>query len=365
MEIKKILAAVDHTLLQPDATWEQIRRLCDDAMYYHTASVCIPPSFVRQAKEYVGDRMAICTVIGFPCGYNTTAVKVLETEDAVRNGADEIDMVINIGDLKSGQEEKVLEEIKAVRAACSGKVLKVIIETCLLTEEEKITMCRLVTEAGADYIKTSTGFSTGGATFDDVKLFREHVGEQVKIKAAGGISSLADAEEFMRLGASRLGTSRVVKLLKNPPETSEALSAQLTEKEKTTLIQAAFAELLHAYVPYSHFHVAAALLCEDGTIVTGVNIENASYPATNCAERTAIFKAVSEGKRNFRAIAICGGRDGVVTDFCAPCGICRQVMREFCDPETFVILLPKSETEYLELTLKELLPLSFGPENLA
>ena len=233
MEIEKILAAVDHTLLQPDATWEQIRRLCDDAMYYHTASVCIPPSFVRQAKEYVGDRMAICTVIGFPCGYNTTAVKVLETEDAVRNGADEIDMVINIGDLKYGQEEKVLEEIKAVRAACSGKVLKVIIETCLLTEEEKITMCRLVTEAGADYIKTSTGFSTGGATFDDVKLFREHVGEQVKIKAAGGISSLADAEEFMRLGASRLGTSRVVKLLKNPPETSEALSAQLTEKEKT------------------------------------------------------------------------------------------------------------------------------------
>ena len=373
MEIEKILAAVDHTLLQPDATWEQIRELCDDAMQYHTASVCIPPSFVRQTKDYVGDRMAICTVIGFPCGYNTTAVKVYETEDAVKNGADEIDMVINIGDLKSGQEQKVLEEIKAVRSACSGKILKVIIETCLLTEEEKITMCRLVTEAGADDIKTSTGFSTGGATFDDVKLFREHVGEQVKIKAAGGISSLADAEEFLHLGASRLGTSRVVKLLKNPSaserepdrvQTEEGKMQLLTEEEKKRLIQAAFAELPHAYVPYSHFHVAAALLCADGTVVTGVNIENASYPATNCAERTAIFKAVSEGKRDFRAIAICGGRDGVVKDFCAPCGICRQVMREFCDPETFEILLPKSETEYRELTLKELLPLSFGPENL-
>lgn len=207
MEIKKILAAVDHTLLQPDATWEQIRRLCDDAMYYHTASVCIPPSFVRQAKEYVGDRMAICTVIGFPCGYNTTAVKVLETEDAVRNGADEIDMVINIGDLKSGQEEKVLEEIKAVRAACSGKVLKVIIETCLLTEEEKITMCRLVTEAGADYIKTSTGFGTAGATMEDVLLMKANIGPDVKIKAAGGIRTKEAMEQFLEAGCDRIGCS--------------------------------------------------------------------------------------------------------------------------------------------------------------
>ena len=216
MDISEILKKCDHTLLSQTATWDEIRAVCDDGMKYHTASVCIPASFVKQAKEYVGDKMAICTVIGFPCGYHTTAVKVWETEDAVRNGADEIDMVINIGDLKSGREDKVLAEIRAVRAACAGKILKVIIETCLLTEEEKITMCRLVTESGADYIKTSTGFSTGGATSADVKLFREHVGENVKIKAAGGISSLEDAEEFLRLGASRLGTSRVVKLLKNP-----------------------------------------------------------------------------------------------------------------------------------------------------
>ena len=214
METAKILAAVDHTLLHPDSTWEEIRELCEDAMRYHTASVCIPPAFVQRAKEYVGERMAICTVIGFPNGYNTTAVKVFETEDAIRNGADEIDMVINIGDLKSGQEEKIKKEIQAVKAACDGRILKVIIETCLLTEKEKITMCRLVTEAGADYIKTSTGFSSGGATFEDVNLFRAYVGEGVRIKAAGGISSLADAEEFLRLGASRLGTSRVVKLVK-------------------------------------------------------------------------------------------------------------------------------------------------------
>lgn len=214
METEKILAAVDHTLLHPDSAWEEIRELCEDAMRYHTASVCIPPSFVRRAKEYVGERMAVCTVIGFPNGYNTTAVKVFETEDAIRNGADEIDMVINIGDLRSGQEEKIKKEIQAVKAACGSKILKVIIETCLLTETEKITMCRLVTEAGADYIKTSTGFSTGGATFEDVELFRAHVGENVRIKAAGGIGILADAEEFLRLGASRLGTSRVVKLVK-------------------------------------------------------------------------------------------------------------------------------------------------------
>lgn len=211
---REILAAVDHTLLHQESTWEEIKALCDDAIRYGTASVCIPPSFVKRAKEYVGERMAVCTVIGFPNGYNTTAVKVFETQDAVANGADEIDMVINIGDLKAGEDQKVLAEIRAVKEACAGRLLKVIIETCLLTEEEKVRMCHIVTEAGAEYIKTSTGFSTAGATFEDVALFAEHVGEGVKIKAAGGIGSMEDAMRFMELGASRLGTSRIVKIVK-------------------------------------------------------------------------------------------------------------------------------------------------------
>ena len=214
MDINEILSRCDHTLLAQTSTWEQIKAVCDDGIRYGTASVCIPPCYVKQAKEYVGDRLPICTVIGFPNGYNTTAVKCFETEDAVKNGADEIDMVINIGDLKQKKYDAVLEEIKAVKAACHGKLLKVIIETCLLTDEEKITMCGLVTEGGADYIKTSTGFSTGGATFDDIALFAAHVGPGVKIKAAGGISSFDDARKFIELGASRLGTSRLVKILK-------------------------------------------------------------------------------------------------------------------------------------------------------
>ena len=214
MDIQKILGACDHTLLKQTATWEEIRSLCDDGMKYHTASVCIPPCYVKRAKEYVGDRLTICTVIGFPNGNMTTESKVFETRDAIENGADEIDMVINIGMLRAGEEQYVLDEIRAVKAACGSRILKVIIETCLLTEAEKITMCRLVTESGADFIKTSTGFSTAGATFDDVALFAAHVGKGVKIKAAGGISSLEDAEKFMALGASRLGTSRIVKLAK-------------------------------------------------------------------------------------------------------------------------------------------------------
>lgn len=215
MEKKEILAKVDHTLLAPEATWEQIRVICDQGMKYETASVCIPSGYVKQAKEYTGNRLAICTVIGFPCGYETTAVKVFQTEDAVKNGADEIDMVINIGWLKDGKDEQVLEEIRAVRQACQGKILKVIIETCLLTEEEKIRMCKIVTESGADFIKTSTGFSKAGATFEDVALFAAYVGTGIKIKAAGGISSFADAEEFIRLGADRLGTSRLVKIMES------------------------------------------------------------------------------------------------------------------------------------------------------
>ena len=214
MELKEILAKCDHTLLGQAATWADIKAICDDGMKYSTASVCIPASYVKQAKEYVGDKLAICTVIGFPNGYATTASKCFMTSDAVDNRADEVDMVINIGWVKDGKWEALTEEIRAIKAACKGKLLKVIIETCLLTDEEKIQMCKVVTDAGADYIKTSTGFSTAGATFHDVELFAQHVGPNVKIKAAGGISSLEDAEKFIALGASRLGTSRVVKLAK-------------------------------------------------------------------------------------------------------------------------------------------------------
>ena len=214
MELSEILAKCDHTLLSQTATWAEIKAICDDGMKYKTASVCIPASFVQQAKQYVGSDLAICTVIGFPNGYDTTAAKCFMAYDAVGHGADEVDMVINIGWAKEGRFADITEEIRQVKAHCCGKILKVIIETCLLTDEEKIALCGCVTEAGADYIKTSTGFSTAGATFADVELFARHVGKGVKIKAAGGISSLADAEEFIRLGADRLGTSRIVKLAK-------------------------------------------------------------------------------------------------------------------------------------------------------
>ena len=214
MELNEILSKVDHTLLAQTATWEEIRAICDDGMKYHTASVCIPASYVKQAAEYVDGKLTICTVIGFPNGYSTTASKCFEATDAVRNGAEEVDMVINIGWVKDQRWDDLLEEIKAVKQHCEGRLLKVIIETCLLTDEEKIKMCEIVSESGADYIKTSTGFSTAGATFHDVELFAKHVKPGVKIKAAGGISSLEDAEKFIELGASRLGTSRVVKIVK-------------------------------------------------------------------------------------------------------------------------------------------------------
>ena len=214
MELKDILAKCDHTLLLQPSTWAEIKAICDDGMKYETASVCIPASFVKQAKEYVGDRLAICTVIGFPNGYSTTAVKCFEASDAVDNGADEIDMVINIGWAKDGKWEEMTQEIAAIKAACKGKLLKVIIETCLLTDEEKIALCKCVSDSGADYIKTSTGFSKAGATFADVELFAKHVAPHVKIKAAGGISSIEDAEKFIALGADRLGTSRIVKIAK-------------------------------------------------------------------------------------------------------------------------------------------------------
>ena len=214
MEIKDILSKVDHTLLAQGATWSEIKAICDDGMKYETASVCIPASYVQQAKEYVGDKLAICTVIGFPNGYSTTATKVFETADAVANGADEIDMVINIGWLKDKKYAEILEEINSIKYACGDKILKVIIETCLLTDEEKVKMTEIVSESRADYIKTSTGFSTAGATRHDVEIFAKHVTNGTLIKAAGGISSIADAEDFINLGASRLGTSRIVKIVK-------------------------------------------------------------------------------------------------------------------------------------------------------
>ena len=213
MDIKNILAHCDHTLLKPESTWEQIRALCDEGMKYGCASVCIPAAYVRQANDYVGANLKVCTVIGFPNGYSTTEVKVFETEDAIRNGADEIDMVINIGWVKDGRWDELLEEIRSVKASCQGRILKVIVEACLLTEAEKIKLCQLVTQSGADYIKTSTGFSTGGATKEDVALFAKHIGPGVRIKAAGGISTLQDAQDFLDLGADRLGTSRIVKLV--------------------------------------------------------------------------------------------------------------------------------------------------------
>ena len=214
MTREDIFKTVDHTLLAQTATWEEIKEICDDAIKYQTASVCIPASYVKRAKDYVDGKMAICTVIGFPNGNMTTKTKEFETKDAIENGADEIDMVINIGWLKDRKYQDVEQEIRTLKEACGDRILKVIIETCLLTEEEKIKMCELVTNAGADYIKTSTGFSTGGAIFDDIRLFAKHVGEGVKIKAAGGISSMDDAEKFLALGADRLGTSRIVKIVK-------------------------------------------------------------------------------------------------------------------------------------------------------
>lgn len=215
MDRKDIFKTVDHTLLSQTATWAEIKQICDDGIDYGTASVCIPPSYVKQAKEYVGDKLAICTVIGFPNGYMTTAAKEFETKDALANGADEIDMVINLGWVKDGKFDLVEQEIRTLKAACGTKILKVIIETCLLTEEEKVKMCEVVTNSGADFIKTSTGFSTAGATFEDIALFAANIGPNVKMKAAGGISSFDDAEKFISLGASRLGTSRIVKLAKN------------------------------------------------------------------------------------------------------------------------------------------------------
>lgn len=215
MDVKEIMGKVDHTLLSPCATQEEIKQICDDAVVYGTASVCIPPYYVKFASDYLDGKVAVCTVIGFPNGYNATEIKCAETRDAIKNGADEIDMVINVCNVKNGRYDLVLDEIKQIKAICGDKILKVIIETCLLTEQEKVKMCEIVTQSGADYIKTSTGFAGGGATFEDIELFSKNVGENVRIKAAGGIKSFEDAERFVALGADRLGTSRLVSILKN------------------------------------------------------------------------------------------------------------------------------------------------------
>lgn len=215
MDREQILSTVDHTLLTVTCTWEEIKKICDEGMKYKTASVCIPPSYVKRAKEYVGDKLAICTVIGFPNGYMTKAVKAFETKDALENGADEIDMVINLGMVKDKQYDLVEDEIRTLKEVCGSNILKVIIETCYLTEEEKIKMCEVVTKAGADFIKTSTGFGTNGATKEDLELFAKYVGPDVKIKAAGGVKDLETAEEFINIGASRLGTSRIIKIFNN------------------------------------------------------------------------------------------------------------------------------------------------------
>ncbi len=221
MDIKDIMSHVDHTLLKQDATWEDIKIICDDACNYGTASVCIPTAFVKTASEYLGKKMPVCTVIGFPNGYYTSATKCFETEDALKNGAKEIDMVIHIGALKEKRYNDILQEIRSIKEICNKNILKVIIETCLLTDEEKITMCKIVGEAGADYIKTSTGFSSGGATFDDIRLFKKHVPTGLLIKAAGGIKTFDDAREFISLGADRLGTSRLVSILKQEKATQQ------------------------------------------------------------------------------------------------------------------------------------------------
>lgn len=219
MNRKEILSKVDHTLLLQGATWDEIKVICDDAVTYGTASVCIPPAFVSQASEYLDGRVAVCTVIGFPNGYQTTEVKCFEAENAIKNGADEIDMVIHVGKLHEKKYAEILDEISKIKAICGNHILKVIIETCMLSEEEKIQMCRIVSKSGADYIKTSTGFSTGGATFEDIELFAKHVEGHVKIKAAGGIKSFDDAERFISLGADRLGTSRLVSIMKSEDKT--------------------------------------------------------------------------------------------------------------------------------------------------
>ncbi len=321
----KLNKYIDHTLLKPDAQQEQIEKLIEEAKAYDFASVCVNPTWVNFAAEGLRDSdVKVCTVIGFPLGANTPFVKACETKNAIQNGADEIDMVINIGALKSKNLALVEEDIQAVVEASGDKLVKVIIETCLLTDDEKIVACQIAKSAGADFVKTSTGFSTGGATVEDVALMRQTVGPDMGVKASGGARSYEDALAFIEAGATRIGTSSGV-----------AVSQ-------------------HAYVPYSHFPVSAVLVTKDDQIYTGVNIENASFGLTNCGERTAIFKAVSEGAREFKELIIYGQTEKPIS----PCGACRQVMAEFFEPDLPVTLVSKDKSTVV-MTVKELLPYSF------
>jgi len=352
-----LMRYVDHTLLKADADWASIKKLCEEAILYKAASVCVPPCYVKRIKDEFGTKLTVCTVIGFPLGYSTKDVKVYETKRAVEDGADEVDMVINLTDVKNGLFDLVEEEIREIKAAVGERILKVIVETCYLTEEEKIKLCHCVTAAGADYIKTSTGFGTKGAVLSDVELFKKNIGENVKIKASGGIRSKEEMERFIDAGAERIGTSSAVKFL-NEKKEEEKINYE-------ALIEKALKARELAYAPYSGYKVGAALLAADGRIFTGCNIESAAFSPSNCAERTAFHKAVSEGCYDFKAIAVVGGHQDTPVEeleIFAPCGVCRQVMVEFCRQD-FIIVLAKSIKDYQVLTLKEILPLSFGPKD--
>ncbi|KAI4453742.1 deoxyribose-phosphate aldolase [Holotrichia oblita] len=341
----EILSHVDHTLLKAVASREEIFSLCDEAIKYKTASVCIPPSYVGIVRDKYGAALNICTVIGFPLGYSVTEAKLCEIDAGLRAGANEFDMVVNLGDVKNRLYEKIIHEISALKKAVGNNILKVIIETCYLTAEEKISLCQAVTQSKADYIKTSTGFGSQGAVMEDIRLFKEHIGPDVKIKAAGGIRTRRDMEDFILAGCDRLaGDIRLIR---------KAIEARK-----------------RSYSPYSGFKVGAALLASGGKVFTGCNIENAAFSPTVCAERTAFFKAVSEGEYDFEAIAVVGWPDGDNEDepdkhgFAYPCGVCRQVMMEFCHPKSFRVIVAASEDDYTVHTLEEILPHGFGPGDL-
>lgn len=348
MEKEELYRCVDHTALKAYTAWEEIEKLCEEAVSRRTASVCIPSCYVKRVNETYGKQLTVCTVIGFPLGYANTEAKIAETRAALSDGADEIDMVINLCEVKNGNYKQVEDEIRLIKAETGEKILKVIIETCYLTKKEKIAMCRAVTNAGADYIKTSTGFGTAGAVLEDVQLMKEHIGSEVKIKAAGGIRSKEDMEAYIDAGCERLGTSSAIEILEHAGDRDK------------TLIQEARKAQHFSYAPYSNFHVGAALLGKSGTIYRGCNIENAAYSPTNCAERTAVCKAVSEGEMEFEAIAIAG--DGET--YLSPCGVCRQVLAEFVDPEEFQIIMVGKEDAYRKMTLAEIFPSSFTKNNL-
>lgn len=325
---------VDHTNLNVTAGSADIEKLCAEARRYKAASVCVAPYYVKKAKELLKDDVKVCTVIGFPNGYNKTSIKCAEAEAAIEDGADEIDMVINQGMVKDGLFFSIGDEIATVKKVCKDHVLKVIIETCLLTQEETVKLCEVVSDAGADFIKTSTGFSKSGANIETVRLMRRSSPAGLGIKAAGGIKSIWDAKALLAAGADRLGTSSIIgKLIENGEEGQDkALS------ENMKLMDAAKEARKKAYAPYSHYTVGAALLCNDGRVFKGCNVENAAFSPGTCAERTAVIKAVSEGAYGFKAIAIAGGRLGEEIGTTAPCGVCRQVLSEFCGPEMDIIM---------------------------